>query len=176
MRTLLKKGHSRTWSEGTHCRRDAYQDPAARAWLDAGTAAPSGRIVAGTTCPPKSVSISQLRHGVNVCKSARKGSRRSGTSPRHLAGMGQRSRVVVEPCPARSARERLYHGGPHRPCRLQCRGSQVVTTLRLWRIRTSLRCTMTRTTHVPLWKRPIDSMYFTFFALHLIASLCVDST
>lgn len=33
---------------------------------------------------------------------------------------------------------------------------------------------MTRTTHVPLWKRPIDSMYFTFFALHLIASLCVD--
>ena len=71
MRTLLKKGHSRTWSEGTHCRRDAYQDPAARPWLDAGTAAPSGRIVAGATCPPKSVSISQLRHGVNVCKSAR---------------------------------------------------------------------------------------------------------
>lgn len=33
---------------------------------------------------------------------------------------------------------------------------------------------MTGTTHVPLWKRPIDSMYFTFFALHLIASLCVD--
>lgn len=27
---------------------------------------------------------------------------------------------------------------------------------------------------MPLWKRPIDSMYFTFFAMHLIASLCVD--
>lgn len=31
------------------------------------------------------------------------------------------------------------------------------------------------TMRVPLWKRPIDLMYFTFFALHLIASLCVDS-
>ncbi|WFD18941.1 hypothetical protein MCAP1_001154 [Malassezia caprae] len=26
----------------------------------------------------------------------------------------------------------------------------------------------------PLWKRPVDAFYFAFFALHLLASLCVD--